>query len=95
MGSKANIQNERDSVHIAQNHHATCFARDASEIDDYFPMPQDEHSLDPSYEFTEPTADPKKVAIMKDLQKFVSVGLVAPVGEEHMYFAAMNSNPAS
>jgi hypothetical protein len=58
---------------------------------DYFPTPQDEHRLDPSYEFTEPTADPKKVAIMKDLQKFVSVGLVAPVGEEHMYFAAMNS----
>jgi hypothetical protein len=58
---------------------------------DYFPTPQDEHSLDPSYEFTEPTADPTKVAIMKDLQKFVGVGLVVPVGEEHMYFAAMNS----
>jgi hypothetical protein len=27
---------------------------------DYFPTPQDEHSLDPSYEFTEATADPKK-----------------------------------
>lgn len=58
---------------------------------EYFPTPQDERSLDPSYEFTETTADSKKVAIMKDLQKFVSVGLVAPVGEEHMYFAAMNS----
>lgn len=58
---------------------------------DYFPKPQDEHKLDRSYEFTEPTADLVKVAIMKDLQKFVSVGLVAPVGEEHMYYAAMNS----
>ena len=58
---------------------------------EYFPTPQDEHSLDPSYEFTEATADSKKVTIMKDLQKFVSVGLVVPVGEEHMYFAAMNS----
>ncbi len=58
---------------------------------DYFPKPQDEHKLDRSYEFTEPAADPVKVAIMKDLQKFVSVGLVVPVGEEHMYFAAMNS----
>jgi Caspase domain len=58
---------------------------------EYFPKPQDEHNLDPSYEFTESTADPRKVAIMKDLQKFVSVGLVVPVGEEHMYFAAMNS----
>ena len=58
---------------------------------DYFPTPQDEHKLDPSYEFTEAIADPAHVAIMKDLQKFVSVGLVVPVGEEYMYFAAMNS----
>jgi hypothetical protein len=57
----------------------------------YFPAPQDAHALDPSYEFTEQKANPENVAIMKDLQKFVSVGLVAPVGEEHMYFAAMNS----
>ena len=57
----------------------------------YFPAPQDEHKLDPSYEFTEAAAVPAKVAILKDLQKFVSVGLVVPVGEEHMYFAAKNS----
>jgi hypothetical protein len=58
---------------------------------EYFPTPQDEHKLDPSYEFTEPSADGVKVAILKDLQKFNSVGLVVPVGEEHMYFAAINS----
>lgn len=28
---------------------------------------------------------------MKDLQKLVSVGLVKPVDEDHMYYAAMNS----
>jgi len=56
----------------------------------YFSTPQEAHALDPSYEFTEPSANPAKVAIMKDLQKFVSVGLVVPVGEEHMYFAAKN-----
>ena len=70
-------------------------------ICDYFPSPEDEHKLDPSYEFTnspdyqpelkEPTADPEKVKILKDLQKFERVGLVVPVDEEHMYFAAMNS----
>jgi len=60
-------------------------------LTDYFLAPQDEHKLDPSYEFTDPTADPLKVAILKDLQKFNSVGLVTPVGEEHMYFAAINS----
>jgi len=64
-------------------------------LTEYFPTPQDQHALDPSYEFTNnhtmPTTDPDKVAIMKDLQKFVSVGLVVPVDEEHMFFAAMNT----
>lgn len=60
-------------------------------ITDYFPSPEDHHLLDPSYEFTDPTAVTEKVAILKDLQKFESVGLVIPVDEEHMYFAAMNS----
>jgi hypothetical protein len=60
-------------------------------LTEYFPAPQDEHKLDPSYEDTDPSAVAANVAIMKDLQKFVSVGLVMPVGEEHMYFAAMNS----
>ncbi len=58
---------------------------------DYFPNPQDEHALDPSYEYTEIGHDPAKVAIFKDLQKMEGVGLVVPVGEEHMYFAAMKS----
>ena len=57
----------------------------------YFPAPQYEYSLDPSYEFTSEHAKVTNVAIMKDLQKLVSVGLVVPVGAEHMYFAAMNS----
>lgn len=57
----------------------------------YFPTPQHEYMLDPSYEFTEVTANPVNVAIMKDLQKFVSVGLVVPIVEEYMYFAAIHS----
>lgn len=58
---------------------------------DYFPTPQDHHSLDPSYEFTDSCAKPANVSIFKDLQKLEGVGLVRPVEEEHMYFAAMNS----
>lgn len=57
----------------------------------YFPNPTDAHQLDPSYEDTVPNHDPAKAKIFKDLQKFVSVGLVVPVDEEHMYYAAMNS----
>lgn len=57
--------------------------------------------LDPSFEFTndpneehkvvEPYAKPENVARFKTLQKLQSIGFVKPVGEEHMYFAAMNS----
>ena len=58
---------------------------------DYFPAPQDEHALDPSYEDTEKRHDPENVKVFKDLQKMEGVGLVVPVGEEHMYYAALHS----
>lgn len=60
-------------------------------ITQYFPTPESEHSLNPTYEDTEPTAIPENVKIFKDLQKFQSVGLVVPVDAEFMYFAAINS----
>ncbi|MES2191525.1 MAG: caspase family protein [Pseudomonadota bacterium] len=60
-------------------------------ITQYFSSPDAEHKLDPSYEDTEPSAEPTKVKIFKDLQKFQSVGLVVPVDAEFMYFAATNS----
>lgn len=57
--------------------------------------------LDPSFEFTnnpdyknelkEPYCIEENVEKLKNLQKLESVGLVVPVEEEHMYFAAMNS----
>ena len=67
----------------------------------YFEEPDAEYALNPSYEYTntknevhkviEPYADLDNVKIFKDLQCFVSLGLVEPVGAEHMYFAAMES----
>ena len=67
----------------------------------YFKNPTDEFKLDPSYEYTnspnvehsvvQPYANVEHVAIFKELQLFESVGLVEPVGTEHMYFAAMNN----
>lgn len=68
---------------------------------DYFPTPQQPFKLDPSFEDTntkvvehkviEPYAKAENVAIFKEMQKFQSVGLVIPVDEDYMYFAAMNS----
>ncbi len=60
-------------------------------LTEYFASPEAEHSLNPTYEDTEPTANPENVKTFKDLQKFQSVGLVVPVDEEFMYFAAINS----
>lgn len=60
-------------------------------ITTYFADPVTEYQLDPSYEDTEASAIEENVKVFKDLQKFQSVGLVVPVDEEFMYFAAMNS----
>lgn len=67
----------------------------------YFVDENSELAMDPSFEPTnnqsvihevvQPYADPKNTKIFADLQKLESIGLVVPVGEEHMYFAAMNS----
>lgn len=69
-------------------------------IVNYFPTPESEYHLNPSYEFTnskdykiklvEPYANKDNVEIMKNLQKMASVGLIKPIDEEHMYFCAMN-----
>ncbi|QBP40159.1 hypothetical protein [Paenisporosarcina antarctica] len=70
-------------------------------IIEYFPTPQEEYNLDPSYEDTNseivehsiirPYAIPENVAIFKNLQQFQDVGLVVPIESDYMYFAAMNS----
>jgi hypothetical protein len=70
-------------------------------LTEYFTEPSDQYSLNPSYEDTnnlnveqqvvEPYAKEENVTIFKNLQKLQSVGLVVPVDEEFMYFAAMKS----
>ncbi len=70
-------------------------------IKEYFPDEEAEFSLDPSFEPTntpeddhkviEPYAKKENTIVFSELQKLEGIGLVIPVGEEHMYFAAMNS----
>lgn len=67
----------------------------------YFPSEDAEMPIDPSFEPTnsldvmheviQPYANPDNTKIFSDLQKLEGIGLVIPVGEEHMYFAAMRS----
>jgi len=60
-------------------------------IIEYFKSPEEEYKLNPSYEYTDESAIDENATIFKNLQKFERVGLIVPVGEEHMYYAAMNS----
>lgn len=67
----------------------------------YFADENEEFKMDPSFEPTNdlnvvhkvvrPYANHVNTKIFSDLQKLESIGLVIPVEEEHMYFAAMNS----
>jgi hypothetical protein len=71
---------------------------DLHRITDFFLDKEEEHKLDPSYEPAEdasdrkpgdPPPDPEKTKIFKILQQYNRLHLVLPVGEEHMYYAAM------
>lgn len=60
-------------------------------IKQHFPLPAEDLPLSPDYE---PSCDPHddvREACFKDLVKYRHAGLVEPVDEEHMYYAAMNS----
>lgn len=58
---------------------------------EFFPAAGFEFPLTPEYETTSDMAEPTKMEIFSILQKLVKVNLVIPVGEEHMYWAAINS----
>lgn len=57
----------------------------------YFPEVAYEMPLDPSYEYTVEGADSEHIRVFKVLRRMQGVGLVEPVNEEYMYWAAMNS----
>jgi hypothetical protein len=57
----------------------------------YFKSPECEYHLDPSYESEGSPRHPENEEVFGHLQKLRAARLVVPVGEEHMYFAAMNS----
>jgi hypothetical protein len=56
----------------------------------YFPEVNSEFPLDPSYEYTMDKPDIEHVNTFKILRRMQLIGLVEPVGEEYMYWAAIN-----
>ncbi len=61
------------------------------QLPDWFPEPAHELALDPSFEPEAEPQDEDHQRLFKCLQRCRAAKLVEPVGEEHMYFAAMNS----
>jgi hypothetical protein len=64
---------------------------DLKRLTDLFKHLGEEFMLDPSYEPEEQSACEENTERFAVLQKLNRVNLVAPVGEDHMYFAAINS----
>lgn len=74
---------------------------DIRRLNEFFSNQQELFELNPSFEDTnkpdiehkiiEPYAVLENVEKFKVLQRLESVGLIVPVGEQHMYFAAINS----
>lgn len=64
-------------------------------LTEIFQNPYDEFALDPTFEHDKHEADTKEVnktneEIFSVLQRYVKLNLVVPVGEDHMYYAAIN-----
>ena len=64
---------------------------DLKKITELFVDPGIEFQLDPSFEPDSPTPNDSNTEQFAILQKFNRINLVVPVGEDHMYYAAMNS----
>jgi len=57
----------------------------------YFNSPNHEYQLDPSYEPDAEPPNPENEEIFNHLQEMRAARLIDPVGEKHMYYAAINS----
>lgn len=64
---------------------------DLKKITELFPDPSSEFPLDPSFEPDSESPIEDNTEQFAVLQKYNRINLVVPVGEDHMYFAAMNS----
>jgi hypothetical protein len=84
---KANI----DRLHELRRCKPTVPLAELRQISEFFPTPEYEFPLDPSYEPQAEPHDPDHEHIFATLQKYRAAKLLEPVGAEHMYFAAIES----
>src|SRR5258706_6409223 len=58
----------------------------------FFPTPDHEYSMDPSYEVTRPEALPEHLGIFKLFKRYRDARLLRPSFDEDLYFAAIRSH---
>jgi hypothetical protein len=79
-----------DEFHVLRKVKPLISIQSLQQITKYFPEQDSAYPLNPSHEYTEEkTAIPARVEIFKILQDMNRAGLVIPVGEKDMYWAAM------
>lgn len=84
---KANV----DRLHVIRACKPAVPLPELRQINDLFPTADHVFPLDPSYEDTAEPRNAEHEATFKTLQRYRAAKLVDPVGEEHMYYAAMNN----
>ncbi|SMC65677.1 caspase family protein [Kibdelosporangium aridum] len=84
---KANI----DRLHTVRRCRPVVPLDSLQQLPTWFPTPNAELPLGPSYEPDARPHDPEHEAIFEQLQKCRAAKLVEPVGTPHMYYAAINS----
>lgn len=73
-----------------RNVRAPIALEDLRRITEFFPNINYDFPLDSSYESTSSNVNSDNARIFSILQKYNRLNLVVPVGEEHMYYAAVN-----
>jgi hypothetical protein len=61
------------------------------EIITYFPLPDSQYPLDPTYEVTHPTATPEHVSVFNKFKVYRNARLLRTVSDPDLYWAAINS----
>jgi hypothetical protein len=86
---KANVER----LHILRHCQPAVELEKLRQITTYFPTPDFEYRLDPSYEPDEryPPKNEANEMIFDSLQRYRAAKLLVPVGEHHMFYAAVNS----
>ena len=85
------LRNVKPQVDLSTIKTTVRYFGDADSVLALDPSFEDTNDPDVKHELIKPYAYPDNVKKLKNLQKLVQIGLVVPVGAEHMYFAAMKS----